>query len=188
MTRRETLLGLLVLAAVLGGVLWARGRGRGERAPAAPGGVAGTAGATGATGAATAAGPEGALPDVTLADGSVEVGGVRLVLSAERPILAFSKVRWRARAESGGAPVALEDGRLSFEMTMPMGDHRYALLPGAGGWQEAEVVLPMCRSGSRTWFATLEGKVGGKPVSSRFRLELSPPPEEPAPAATPAAR
>ena len=182
MTLRETLLGLLVLAALLGGVFWARGRGRAERAPVAAGGAAAV------TDGATAAGPEAALPDVTLADGSVEVGSARLVLSAERPILAFSKVRWRARAESAGAPVVLEEGRLSFEMTMPMGEHRYRLLPGAGGWQEAEVVLPMCKSGDRTWFATLEGKVGGKPVSSRFRLELSPPSEAPVPATTPAVR
>jgi hypothetical protein len=31
---------------------------------------------------------------------------------------------------------------VSFEMTMPMGDHRYALVPGEEGWLEAAVVLP----------------------------------------------
>ena len=58
---------------------------------------------------------------------------------------------------SGGAPVAARGGRVSFEMTMPMGDHRYSLVPRADGWQEAEVVLPLCPSGKRRWFATVEG-------------------------------
>lgn len=168
MKLRETLLGLLALAIVAGGAWWARGRGAAERAPAA--------GAPNAPAAADVA----SLPDVTLADASVEQGGVRLVLSADRPILAFSKVRFRARAESNGAAVPLEEGRLSFEMTMPMGDHRYRLVPGADGWQEAEVVLPLCKSGKRTWFATLEAKAGGAPVSARYRLDLTPPAEAPA--------
>lgn len=174
MRARETLLGLVVLAALGGGVWWARVRSGAGSAPA--------------TGAASApAGTDPASPpDVTHADASVEAGDVRLVLSAERPVVAFARVRFRARAESKGAAVPLEEGLLSFEMTMPMGDHRYRLLPGAGGWQEAEVVLPMCGSGERTWFATLRGKAAGKDVSARYRLDVTPPAEAPPPA--PAAR
>jgi len=168
---RETLVGLLVLAALGAGVWWARGRSEAERAPAA---------APTNTPAAAPVDPS-TLPDVTLADASVDAGGVRLALSPDRPILAFTKVRFRARAESNGAVVPLEDGRLSFEMTMPMGDHRYRLVPGADGWQEAEVTLPMCMSGKRTWFATLEGKAAGAPVSARYRLDVTPPAEAPAP-------
>lgn len=163
MKLRETLLGLVVLALLAGGALWARGRGRAERPAASP-----------------AAGLEAPMPDVTLADGSVDAGGVRLVLSPDRPVVAFEKARFRARAESNGAPVPLEEGRLSFEMEMPMGENRYALVAGAGDWKEAEVVLPMCGSGKRTWFATLEGKVAGRPVSARYRLDLTPPAEKPA--------
>lgn len=175
MKLRETLLGLLVLVLLAGGAWWARGRGR----AAAPSGVPATA--------TKAVSPAAPLPDVTLADGSVDLGDVRLVLSAERPIVAFAKVRWRVRAESNGVPVPLEGGRLSFEMTMPMGDHRYSLVPSADGWQEAEVFLPMCRSGNRTWFATVEGTVAGKPRTAMFRLGLTPPPEDPT-RTTPAAR
>jgi hypothetical protein len=51
-------------------------------------------------------------------------------------------MRVLVRAEAGGSPVVLEGGRVSFEMSMPMGDHRYSLVPGADGWQEAAVVLP----------------------------------------------
>ena len=166
MKLRETLLGLVVLALLAGGVFWARTRGPAEKAaPAA------TPGAVSA--------PDVPLPDVTLADASVDLGDVRLVLSAERPVVAFAKSRFRVRAEAAGAPVALEGGRLSFEMSMPMGDHRYTLVPGAEGWQEAEVVLPMCKSGRKTWYATLEGTVAGKPRTARFQLDLTPPSSPP---------
>ena len=60
---------------------------------------------------------------------------------------------------------------------MPMGDHRYSLVPAADGWQEAEVVLPLCPSGKRRWFATVEGTVAGQPRTARFRLDLTPPGE-----------
>ena len=165
MKLRETLLGLLALAVVLGGAWWARGRGRAGAPSVEPA----------AAKAATAAVPEDPVPDVTLSDGSVDLGDVRLVLSVDRPAVAFSKVRYLVRAEAGGAPVALEQGHLSFEMTMPMGDHRYTLVPSADGWQEAEVFLPMCRSGNRTWFATVEGTVAGKPRVARFQLDLTAP-------------
>ena len=177
MKLRETLLGLVVLAALGGGVWWARGRSAAERAPAAAPDAPAAGAATG-----PAAPDLASLPDVTLADASVDLGDVRLVLSAGRPIVAFSKVRFRARAEKDGLAVPIGDGVLSFEMTMPMGDHRYTLLGGEDGWQDAEVVLPMCRSGKRTWYATLEGNVAGKPRTARFRLDLTPPAEAPAPA------
>ncbi len=73
------------------------------------------------------------------------------------------------------------NGRISFEMTMPMGDHRYSLVPAADGWQEAEVVLPVCGSGHRRWFATFEGTVAGQPRTARFLLDLTPPSSPPAP-------
>ena len=83
---------------------------------------------------------------MTLADGSVDAGEVRITLSLRsltpQPPVAFAKMRVRVRAESGAAPVVLEGGRVSFEMTMPMGDHRYSLVPGEEGWLEAAVVLP----------------------------------------------
>lgn len=171
MKLRETLLGLLVLAALAGGAWWARGRGRAKPAPSAASPPASAAGAA----------TEASLPDVTLADASVDLGDVRLVLSTSRPVVAFSRALFRARAESNGVPVALEGGRLSFEMTMPMGDHRHALVPGADGWQEAEVFLPLCRSGGKTWLATLEGTVAGRPRSARFRVDVTPSADTPTP-------
>lgn len=172
MKLRETLFGLVVLAAVLGGVLWARGRSQTGDA------TGGTAPARRVIDSAT----EAALPDVTLADASVDLGDVRIVLSvAPRPAFGFAKSRFRVRAESAGAPVALENGRISFEMSMPMGDHRYTLVPGAEGWQEAEAVLPLCGSGKRRWYATVEGTVAGKPRTALFRLDLAKPEAAPAP-------
>ena len=107
-----------------------------------------------------------ALPDVTLADGTVDLEGVRITLSlSPQPPVAFAKMRVRVRAASTAAAdklLTLEGGRVSFEMSMPMGDHRYSLVPGADGWQEADVVLPLCPSGKRRWYATVEGTVAGR--------------------------
>ena len=166
MKLRETLLGLVVLAAVLGGVFWARGRSQAGDA------TGGTAPARRVIDPAT----EAALPDVTLADASVDLGDVRIVLSvAPRPTFGFAKNRFRVRAESDAGPVALDEGRISFEMSMPMGDHRYTLVPGAEGWQEAEAVLPLCGSGKRRWYATVVGTVSGKARTALFRLDLAKP-------------
>ena len=171
MKLRDTLLGLVVLALVAGGVWWARTRslaGDGDAGDAAP--------VRRVIDPAT----EAAMPDVTLADGSVDLGDVRLVLSVSpRPVLAFTKNTYRVRAESGTGPVALEGGHVSFEMSMPMGDHRYTLVPGADRWQEAEAVLPLCKSGKRRWYATVEGTVAGKPRKALFRLDLTPPGDAP---------
>ncbi len=175
MKLRNTLLGLLVLAAVLGGVFWAHSRNGAEPAPTA--------------GSPTAPAPPddpATLPDATLADAAVDLGDVRLVLSADRPVVAFAKTRFRVRAEKDGAAVPIGDGRLSFEMAMPMGDHRYALVGDEDGWHVAEVVLPMCKSGKRTWFATLDGNVAGTPRTARWRVDLTPAAEAPAPPPAPA--
>lgn len=157
MRLRETLLGLAVLGLVLGGVFWSRGR-------SAP--LAVSSGSAGA-------GEE--LPDVTRNDATVEIGDATVVLSvAPRPPVAFAAHRWRVRAVTHGEPQAIERGRLSFEMVMPMGDHRYQLVPAPGGWWEAEVVLPSCPSGKRRWFATFDGVVAGVPRRARVRVDLAP--------------
>jgi len=131
MEGRRTAIGIVVLALVATGVFWVRSRTVGT----------GTVPA-GQSVSATAAGDD-ALPDVTLADGTADAGGVRITLSVTpNPPVAFATFRVRARADANGAPVAVENGRVSFEMAMPMGDHRYALAPGNAGWQEAAVVLP----------------------------------------------
>ena len=170
---RETLLGLVVLGLVFAGVFWARGR------PPSPwaGDDVRSPGPSGPTSPA-----EAAMPDVTLADGVVDLGDVLVILSVTpRPPVAFARTRFRVRVESGGAPLALEGGRISFEMVMPMGDHRYTLVPGEDGWQEAEVVLPFCKSGNARWHAIVEGTVAGRPSVARFRLDLTRPGPAPSP-------
>jgi len=135
-------------------------RAPGQAAPLAPGAVSG----------------DEALPDVTLADGSVSSGNVRITLAlAPQPPVAFAKTRVRVRTEVNGSLAVLEGGTISFEMTMPMGDHRYSLVAGQNGWQEADVALPRCMSGNRRWYATVEGTVAGQPRSARFRLDLASP-------------
>lgn len=172
MKLRDTLLGLVVLAVVLGGVFWVRGR----SGPSVPAG--GDAPARRVIDPAT----EAALPDVTEADATVDLGDVRLVLSVSpRPIMGFATNTYRVRAEADGATAPFEGGRISFEMSMPMGDHRHDLLPGADGWSEAQAALPLCGSGKRRWYATVEGTVAGKPRTALFRLDLTKPDAAPAP-------
>lgn len=132
MSVKNTLLGIAVLAVLAAGAWWAR-------SPSAP-----AKAASAVEGASVRAVDNEALPDVTHAAGSADAGeGVRLTLSVTpNPPVAMAKTRVRVRAESNGAPVAIENGRISFEMVMPMGDHRYTLLPSEEGWLEAAVVLP----------------------------------------------
>jgi hypothetical protein len=120
--------------------------------------------------------PAADVPDVSRADATLDLGDVRITVSAgPRPLLAFSRNRFRFRAEKGGAPVALADGVVSFTMTMPMGDHRHALVPAGDGWQEAEAVLPLCPSGNRRWLGDLGFTLDGRAHSARFAFDLNPP-------------
>jgi hypothetical protein len=141
MKNSATIVGLVVLAVVGAGVWWVR-------SPSPSAGHLPTASAREAPSVpapASARQGEGdeALPDVTLAGGSVNSGDVRITLSlTPQPPVAFAKTRVRVRTEVNGSPAVLEGGSVSFEMTMPMGDHRYTLVPGEAGWQEAAVVLP----------------------------------------------
>ena len=129
MKNSATLVGLVVLGVVGAGVWWVR--------PPSP-----SAGHL-PTASARQGERDGALPDVTLAGGSVNSGDVRItLLLTPQPPVAFAKTRVRVRTEVNGSPAVLEGGSVSFEMTMPMGDHRYTLVPGEAGWQEAAVVLP----------------------------------------------
>ncbi len=161
---RDTLLGLLVVGLLVAGMVWTRARSH----------QGGSGGPSGPVQPAADAVAEAAIPDVTLADGVVDLGELRVVLSvAPRPPVAFQKKQFRVRTESHGRPVVLEGSRISFEMVMPMGDHRYTLVPAGDGWVEAEVVLPFCKSGNPRWFAIVEGTFGGRDVTARFRLDLA---------------
>ena len=161
MRTRGTLAGLLVLAFVAAGVFWARGvRVASPRLSEPPD--------------FQSSSEPAALPDITLADATVDLGDLRLTLSvAPRPPVAFAQRFYRVRVEANGAAARLEHGEISFTMKMPMGDHRYSLVPGADGWHEAVIVLPMCASGDPRWFATVEGTVDGRPVTARFRVDMA---------------
>jgi hypothetical protein len=137
----STLIGIVVIALVAAGVLWVRLQT--SSTGAVPTGQTMPAPASVARPAPDPAADDEALPNVTLADGTAEVGGVRITLSlTPQPPVAFARTLVRVRAEAAGSVVALAGGRISFEMAMPMGDHRYSLLPGEEGWLEAAVILP----------------------------------------------
>jgi len=120
--------------------------------------------------------PTGDVPDVSQADATLDLGDVRIAVSAgPRPLLAFARNRFRFRAEKDGGTVPLADGVVSFTMTMPMGDHRHALVLATDGWQEAEAVLPLCPSGKRRWFGRLDFTLAGRARSARFAFDLAAP-------------
>jgi hypothetical protein len=124
--------------------------------------------------------PSADVPDVSRVDATLDLGDVRIVVSAgPRPLLAFARNRFRFRAEAGGAPVALADAVVSFTMAMPMGDHRHELVPASDGWQDAEAVLPLCPSGQRRWFGRLDFTLAGRARSARFAFDLAAPPRRP---------
>jgi hypothetical protein len=124
---------------------------------------------------AATAGP-GGDPDVSREDAVLDLGDVRLAVSAgPRPLLAYARNRFRFRAERDGAPVVLDGAVLSFTMTMPMGEHRHPLVAAPGGGQETLAALPLCPSGKRRWFGTLDFTLDGRPRSLRFAFDLEPP-------------
>lgn len=120
--------------------------------------------------------PAADVSDVSRADVTLDLGDVRILVSAgPRPLRAFSRNRFRFRAEASGAPVLLAEAVVSFTMAMPMGDHRHALVLAPDGWQEAEAVLPLCPSGKRRWFGRLDFTVAGQARSARFAFDLAAP-------------
>jgi hypothetical protein len=158
----------VILGLVVAGSAWVRFR---------PSSSSGTA-----TGPVTPAAQGESVQDVTARDASVVSGDLRITLSVSpRPPVAFSDMRVRVRAEAVGdagaalAPVPLDHATVTFEMSMPMGDHHYTLVPGKDGWLEAAVVLPFCGSGDPRWTATVEGTVAGARRAARFRLDLQRP-------------
>jgi hypothetical protein len=139
--------GALVLAAILAGGAWVRTRG---------------------------SAPESGLePDITRVDQAVEVNGLRVSVSlSPRPPVALSRVRTRVRIEANGGTRPIQNGRVSYAMSMPMGDHAAPLVADGDGWSQAEIVLPACLEGGR-WLATVTGTVDGQPVTAAFHFELA---------------
>lgn len=146
MKNRDVTVGILLVALIAAGVFFVRSRTAPTEVPAGQ-----TAAAAGEQMSA-----DDALPDATTADAFADLGDVRLTLSlTPKPpvVLETFQVRVSASAVHAAArttagtdtadeTLPIEDGRVSFEMVMPMGDHRYTLVPGDDGWYEAAVVLP----------------------------------------------
>jgi hypothetical protein len=146
MKNRDVVVGVVLVALIAAGVYLVRSRSAPSEVPAGQS----------ATPAGEQVRADEALPDVTLTDAFVDVADVRVTLSlTPKPPVVLETFRVRvsafavpaaARTTAGAAAadeaLPIENGRVSFEMVMPMGDHRYALAAGEAGWQEATVVLP----------------------------------------------
>ncbi len=151
----QTIAGMLVVALIGLTVYWVR-----TRQP-------------GPSDALTAA--DSALPDITRHEGRAPSGGVTIVAAIDpAPPVAYAIFTLRIGAVTTQGAAAIDDARVSFDMAMPMGEHRYRLVAGAGGTVTADVTLPTCPTGSPHWFANVEGTVGGEKVAARFRFELAP--------------
>lgn len=174
MKLHDLLPGLLVLALLGGGVYLAR---VGVPHALRPEDVPVTAGAGNERATLEkleALGNAGAFPDLTPGEASAGLGDLRVTVAVSpHPPVAFEKNTFRVRVVSPGGPVPLVDGRISFEMKMPMGDHRYSLVAAPDGSYVAEVVLPFCPSGDPRWYALVEGTAGAERVSLRFRFDLA---------------
>lgn len=163
----ETVLGLAVVAAIAATAFLVRTRGEDPPQAARGGRVT--------EGGERMAGTPADVPDISRADADIDLRDLHVLVSAgPRPLRAFARNRFRFRAEKSGTPVALSGASVSFTMTMPMGDHRHALVPAGDGWQQAEVVLPACPSGGGRWFGRLDFTVAGRARSARFTIELLP--------------
>lgn len=133
MKNRDVIVGILLVALIAAGVFFVRSRSAPTEVPAGQA----------AAGSAERAAADDALPDATTADATADLGGLRLTLSlTPKPPVVLETFQVRVRVRAGGTPASLDNGRVSFEMVMPMGDHRYTLVPGEDGWHEAAVVLP----------------------------------------------
>jgi hypothetical protein len=125
------------------------------------------------------------VPDVTARDAFVESGAVRITLSiSPRPPVGFEHLRVRVRVDaakelpaSAARPVVLDGGEVTFEMAMPMGDHRYTLVRAEDGWWQADVVLPSCGSGDLRWSALVDAVVAGTRRTAKFQFDLQRPKE-----------
>jgi hypothetical protein len=173
MKHTQTIAGVLVLLLLGAGVYWVRSRN--APSPGSPAATAHAAAAPTTLGPGQTLSADEALPDLSKGRAAGMSGDVMFVATLEpHPPVAFAPFRLTLRAEVAGAPSAILDGKVAFEMVMPMGDHRYALQPQPDGTLQADVTLPMCMSGNPRWFATVEGVAGGVVRTVKFRLDLVP--------------
>lgn len=161
--RRDTLLAAVGAVILLVGVLLVRGAGR----EAADGG----------DGAVFVIDYDEAR-DLTHGARAVAVDGFSVALDVSpRPTPALAPATFTARVTRDGAPAAVSAVELTFNMSMDMGRHVYALVPRGSAWLAEGVVLPPCRSGGRRWFARLRFTADGAAHRAVFLLDLGAPSE-----------
>ncbi|MEI6667109.1 MAG: hypothetical protein WCP29_03060 [Acidobacteriota bacterium] len=174
---KSTILGLVVLGLLVAGGYWAR-RIDAPDSTYFPRAVACSMGR-----ASQADQP----PDITRGDCYADLDDVRFFVSVTpQPPIAFAMFTIRVTAvalapdasgppQPARQPLTIDGGRVRFEMSMPMGTHRYSLARSSEGSYQAGVVLPMCPSGDSWWTATIEGDVANRPRSVRLRFQLARP-------------
>jgi len=162
MGRREQLIGLLVVAAIVAAVYFS-----------------GQAGCPFARQCAVDGAPDTApLPNLSQAD--VQLAGDDVVVRVEapsRPILAFEEnlLLFHFADTQTGADAVVTEASISFTMKMEMGKNKYLLVPAdRPGWLQARFVLPACPSGGRRWFGIVRFQVDGREQQERFQFDLEP--------------
>jgi hypothetical protein len=119
---------------------------------------------------------EGLVPDVTREDGIFRVGGIHVqVVIPTRPIKAYEETAYRFRFEdAGGKALALEAGKVKFNMSMDMGRHHYALEAAEDGWYVAKAPIPMCPSGKVRWYGNMDFSIDGAAYVGGFQFDIEP--------------
>jgi len=161
--RRDTLLAVVGAAVLAAGILLVQAGGRDDGAEP--------------DGPVFAIEYDAAL-DVTAAPRSVTVDEYTVTLDVTpRPTPPLTPATFRVRVTRDGAPVPVAAPELTFNMSMDMGRHVYALAPQGDAWVAEAVVLPQCRSGGRRWFARVRFDHDGETHRTVFLLDLAAPPD-----------
>jgi len=111
--------------------------------------------------------------EIDLSKGPVEatVGRYEIKADMSRPAMPFRELVFRFHITRNGAPVALDEGFVKFNMVMDMGLYKARLQKAATGYS-AKVTLPKCIFGGHRWFAKLVFEEGNFSAEKVFLFDM----------------
>lgn len=115
--------------------------------------------------------PLDAENDLYTADKTFTVDGIEIAAAMSRPTEAFKPITFTFAFAEKGAPIAVENGKIRFNMKMDMGEYAYDLAK-ADGKYTATAVLPKCMMGGEIWFGKLTFSYKGAEHSKVFFFKI----------------
>ncbi|QAR32481.1 hypothetical protein EP073_03400 [Geovibrio thiophilus] len=115
--------------------------------------------------------PLDAENDLYTADKTFTVDGIEIAAAMSRPTAAFQPISFTFAFSEKGAPVAVENGKIKFNMKMDMGEYSYDLAKVDGKYT-ATAVLPKCMMGGEIWFGKLTFSHKGSERSKVFFFKI----------------